>query len=147
MFLQMILYVNIWVIYCYSWCVYLNVCQSRHVAYVTTDDSLVETFVAYVATDDYMYQHVNHMLLWMIICSNIWVICCYSRSLYRNIRPSRQVAYVATNYSFVTTCGICRYHWSYVARFVAYVPTVDAYIATFICHDMWHMVLQMIRLS
>ena len=30
---------------------------------------------------------------------------------------------------------------------MAYVATADVYIATFFCHDMWHMLLQMIRLS
>ena len=30
---------------------------------------------------------------------------------------------------------------------MAYVATADVYIATFFCHDMWHMFLQMIRLS
>ena len=30
---------------------------------------------------------------------------------------------------------------------MAYVATIDVYMETFVCHDMWHMLLQMIRLS
>ena len=54
---------------------------------------------------------------------------------------------VAIDDSSVTTCGICHYRLLYVATFKSYVAKDDVYIATFVCHDMWHMFLQMIPMS
>ena len=85
-----------------------------------------------------------HMSLQMIICSNICGICWYNWCVYRNIRLSQHVASVAKDDSSITTCDICCYRWFYVATFVAYVATTDAYVATLVCHNMWHMLLQMI---
>ena len=75
--LHIITYTNIWLKCCYSWFVCSNICHMLWRTNVAIYTSAVKTSDSNVATYNHLYKHMTQMLLHIIICSNIWLKCCY----------------------------------------------------------------------